>query len=40
MAAKSELERITTLETNYQHVATRADISDVRTEIANLRGVI
>ena len=37
MAAKTEGERIAALEASYEHVATKADIQAVKTDVANLR---
>ena len=35
--SQAQSERIVALEATYAHVATKSDIADVRTEIANLR---
>ena len=40
MAAKTEGERIAALEASYEHVATKADIQAVKTDIANLRAEV
>ena len=37
MAERTEGERIVALEASYQHVATKADIQAVKTDVANLR---
>ena len=37
MESGMDIQRIAALEATYEHVATKADIANVRTEIANLR---
>jgi len=40
MAERTEGERIVALEASYQHVATKADIQAVKTDVANLRAEV